>query len=340
MESSLPHRPTSDDGTLVPHPPSRGRGSLYGLLARPGPSGFGYGSTAEDVTAGLDLCGKTILVTGVTSGLGLETARVLAERGARIVGLARTAEKASAAMRALPNAPVPVACDLADLATVRAAVATVRGLGVKLDAVICNAGIMALPKLEQRDGYELQFFTNHVGHFVLVTGLLDDLADDGRVVMLSSNAHTDVPAGGIEFDNLSGELRYDRRTYGQSKLANLLFAKELARRFAGTRRTANAVHPGVVQTNLGRHMAGWLQRVVAVGFWLVGPLFIKTAAQGAATQCYVAVHPGAATSNGEYFADSNAAVPGALALDAGLATRLWEETERIVASLAPAASVA
>jgi NAD(P)-dependent dehydrogenase (short-subunit alcohol dehydrogenase family) len=310
--------------------------SLYAMLKSHGPSGFGYGSTAEEVTAGLDLVGRTILVTGVNSGLGLETARVLSLRGARIVGLARTVEKARDALSGMPNDPVPVACELSDLGTVRTAVATVRALGVKLDAVICNAGIMALPKLEQKEGYELQFFTNHVGHFALVTGLLDVLADDGRVVMLSSAAHSDVPAVGIALDDLSGERTYDRRNYGQSKLANLLFAMELARRFAGTRRSANAVHPGVIETNLGRYMVGWLQLVVQVVFRLVGPLFLKNAPQGAATQCYVAVHPNVAGTSGAYFADCNLAVPSAHARDAELAAKLWAETERIVASLTPA----
>ncbi len=346
MESSLSRRPTprqAENVGLLPvaRPwlaPLR-RGSLYSMLKRYGPTGFGYGSSAEEVTAGLDLSGKTILVTGVTSGLGQETARVLSLRGARIIGLARTAAKAREAMSAMPNA-VAVACDLSDLATVRAAVATVRAQGLKLDAMICNAGVMAMPTLEQRHGYELQFFTNHVGHFALVTGLIDTLADDGRVVMLSSSAHSDVAPDGIEFDNLSGELRYDRRNYGQSKLANLLFAKELARRFAGTKRTANAVHPGVIPTNLGRYMAGWLQVVVGIGFQIMGPLFLKTVPQGAATQCYVAVHPDAAGQNGAYFADSNLAVPSAHAQDAQLAAKLWEETERIVASLTPAVPVA
>jgi NAD(P)-dependent dehydrogenase (short-subunit alcohol dehydrogenase family) len=317
MEPSLPALPS--------------RGSLYARFKAYGPSGFGYGSTAAEVTAGLDLSGRTILVTGVTSGLGLETARVLSMRGARIVGLARTADKAREALSGLPNEPVPVACDLADLATVREAVAAVRALGLKLDAVICNAGIMALPKLEQKDGVELQLYTNHVGHFALVTGLLDALAEDGRVVMLSSAAHTDVPAAGIEFDNLSGERRYDRRSYGQSKLANLLFAMELSRRFAGTGRTANAVHPGVIRTNLGRYMSGPMQAVVGLGFRLLGPLFLKSAAQGAATQVFVAVHPSVAGRSGEYFADCNVAVPGAHARDAAMAARLWEATERIVA---------
>jgi NAD(P)-dependent dehydrogenase (short-subunit alcohol dehydrogenase family) len=113
---------------------------------------------------------------------------------------------------------------------------------------------MALPNLNQAYGYKLQFFTNHIGHFILMTGLIDALAADARVTMLSSRAHESAPKGGIEFDNLSGEKGYSAwRAYGQSKMANLLFAKELARRFGGTARTANALHPGVIfDTNLQR----------------------------------------------------------------------------------------
>ena len=130
-------------------------------------------------------------------------------------------------------AATPVACELAEPASVRAAVAKIKSLKVPIDGIICNAGIMALPTLNQAYGYELQFFTNHIGHFILVTGLIDSLAASGRVTMLSSRAHEAAPKGGIEFDNLSGEKGYSAwRAYGQSKLANLLFAKELARRFS------------------------------------------------------------------------------------------------------------
>ncbi|MEJ0095988.1 MAG: SDR family NAD(P)-dependent oxidoreductase [Methylocella sp.] len=228
--------------------------SLPALLKGKGPSGFEYGPTAEQVTAGLDLTGRTILVTGANSGLGLETVRVLSKRGARIIAAARTVEKARAACGAMGGDIVPVACHLSDPASVRACVATVKASGAKLDAIICNAGIMALSKLEQAHGYELQFFTNHIGHFILVTGLIDHLADKG-VVMLSSSGHQFAPKVGIEFDNLSGQRGYGPwRAYGQSKLANLLFAKQLAKRLAGTGKTANALHPGGIMTNLGRNL--------------------------------------------------------------------------------------
>jgi WW domain-containing oxidoreductase len=304
--------------------------SLYSALAPKGPNGFGPGSTAEEVTAGLSLRGKNILVTGCNSGLGFETMRVLTMRGAHVIGTARTETKAHEAAARVRGETTPVQCELADPHSVRACVDTVKALGIRLDAIICNAGIMALPKLQTAFGYELQFFTNHIGHFILTTGLLDCLADDGRVVVLSSTVHRSAPPEGIQFDNLSGAKGYRPWTaYGQSKLANVLFAKELARRFAGTKRTANAVHPGVIRTNLGRHMGP----LAFAGMALVNPLFLKSIAEGAATQCYVAVHPDAARASGQYFADCNVAKPRRDADDPVLAARLWETSERIAAEL-------
>ncbi len=306
------------------------RMSLYEMFKSKGPSGFGYGSTAEQVTQGLNLEGKTYLVTGCNSGLGEETLRVLSLRGARVVGTARTVEKAKAACDAVKGPTVPVACELSDPKSVRACVETLKRDNVKLDGIICNAGIMALPKLEQAFGYELQFFTNHIGHFMLVTGLLGQLTDTGRVVMLSSSAHSMAPKEGIQFDNLSGAKGYnDWANYGQSKLANLLFAKELARRFAGTKKTANAVHPGVIRTNLGRHM----NPVANFVFGLVGPLVLKNVPQGAATQVFVATHPSVESVTGEYFADSNVAKPRRDANDEAMAKKLWDVSEKIVAEV-------
>jgi len=255
---------------------------------------------------------------------------VLTRRGARVIGTARTLEKARAACAAVGGPSVPLACELSDPASVRACVAAVQGGGHRLDALICNAGIMALPRREQAFGVELQLFTNHVGHFILVTGLLDQLAEDGRVVVLSSSAHTRAPRAGILFDDLAGDHGYTPwGHYGQSKLANLLFAKELARRLAGTRRTANAVHPGVIRTNLSRHMPG----LANFAFGLVGPLVLKSVPQGAATQAYAAVHPTVTGVSGAYFADCNVASSRPDSDDPALARRLWEVTEKLVAGL-------
>jgi WW domain-containing oxidoreductase len=252
--------------------------SLFTLFSK-GPSGFGYRSTAEQVTDGLSLTGKTVLVTGCNSGLGYETLRVLALRGARVVGTARTLDKATAACESVAGLTVPFACELAEPESVRACVAGLQQRDFVLDAILCNAGIMALPKLRQAFGYELQFFTNHIGHFMLVTGLLDRLSDDGRVVVLSSEAHTMAPKDGIEFDNLDGGRGYAPwRNYAQSKLANLLFAKELSRRLQASNRTAtaNALHPGIIATGLGRNM---LDPVSDYVFRKTGPLVLKSRAR-------------------------------------------------------------
>jgi len=300
------------------------------VLGRRGASGFGYASTAEEVTSGLDLHGKTVLITGVNSGLGEESARVLAKRGARIVGAARDLAKATAAVKNFGPDAVPVACELSEPSSVRAAVETLKKQGLTFDVLLCNAGIMALPKREILHGQELQFLTNHLGHFILVTGLLEELSASGRVVMLSSSAHKMAPRGGIQFDDLSFEKNYKPWTaYGQSKLANLLFARSLAKRFAGTEKTANAVHPGVIATNLGRHMG----LAATIGYPIANAIALKSVGEGAATQCYVATNPKLAQVSGAYFADCNIAKSTAFGKDDALAERLWARTEEIVRAI-------
>ena len=305
--------------------------SLYGLFRGKGTTGFGYNSTAEQVSQGLDLSGKTILVTGSNSGLGLETVRVLLARGARVIAAARTAQKAEEATGGMGARVVPLACELSDPGSVRAAIKTVAESGHQLSAVIANAGIMALPKRQVAHGIELQLFTNHFGHFILVTGLLDRLTDDGRVVILSSAAHTGTYRGGIRFDDLDAAKHYTAwGAYGQSKLANLLFARELATRLPKPGQTANAVHPGVIATNLSRHMPSLVRAV----FSTVGPaVALKSVGAGAATQVYVAVHPDAQRTNGEYWADCNVKESSAYGRDMAMAKQLWQVTEEIVAKL-------
>ena len=295
---------------------------------------FDKNSTAEQVTAGLDLAGRTALVTGATSGIGLETARVLALRGAHVLVTGRTLDKARAACAAIPGRATPLACELTDFDNVAECAARVNQLGVPLDVLICNAGIMAPPKLELVRGLEKQFVANHLGHFLLVSRLLDTVraAPAGRVVMVSSSAHKWAPTGGVAFNNLTGDKGYDPRVfYGQSKLANALVARELARRLAGTTTTANAAHPGLIITNIIRYIPRWQQLLAP----LIGPLLrsrIKTTAQGAATTCYVAAHPEVADVSGRYFADCAVATPEKAMEDDALAARLWSESESLVRS--------
>jgi WW domain-containing oxidoreductase len=284
---------------------------------------FGFDSTAEEVTEGIDLSGQTWLITGSNSGLGLESARVLASRGAHILAAARTTDKAASALSALGIEGTPVACELSDLASVRAAVAAIRGSGRPLDGILANAGIMALPALRQQDGIELQLYTNHVGHFALITGLLDRLTETARVVVLSSGAHFYARESGLELDNVSGERDYHPwRMYGRSKLANIMFASALARRLAGTGRTANSVHPGVIPTNLARH--------VPDAEAMFSRMTLKTIPQGAATQCYVAVHPELAGVTGQYFADCEVKEPAGVAHDEAQGEALWRWTEALI----------
>ena len=304
--------------------------SLVSMFKGKGPSGFGYGSTAEDVTEGLDLSGRTILLTGCNSGIGKETLRVLAKRGAHVIAAARTLEKAQAACNEVGGETTPVACELSEPASVQACAAQVIALGRPLDAIICNAGIMALPTLNQKFGYELQFFTNHIGHFMLVTSLLDSLAAQGRVVMVSSDAHHRAPREGIQFDNLTGEREYGAlANYGQSKLANLLFANHLAKRLEGTGKTANSLHPGVIHTNLARSMNPIAKGALAIA----APLVLKSVAEGAATQCYLAVHPNVEGVAGKYFSDCNVGKSSRHGRDVEMAAKLWEVSEQIAAKV-------
>src|SRR4051812_43139868 len=255
--------------------------SLVSLFKGNGPSGYGYGTTAEVVTQGVALKGKSFLVTGSTSGLGVETVRVLAQRGARVFATGRSKEKVTSVHGRTPGVVVPLQCELSDPHSVRACVSALKSEGAKLDGIVANAGVMALPQLELVHGYERQFFTNHIGHFLLVTGLLDALADKARVVMLSSSAHNMAPKAGIEFDNLAGQRSYSPwAAYGQSKLANLLFAKQLAKRLAneGSAVTANSVHPGVIVSGLQRSMPAVQRLSMAV----MAPIAFKSVAQGAA----------------------------------------------------------
>jgi len=304
--------------------------SLVAALKGKGPNGLGYATTAEQATAGCALSGKTMLVTGCNSGIGLETVRALALRGARIVATARTVEKARDACAGLKGDFLPLGCELSEPASVRACVAAVKGGAAPLDAIVCNAGVMAIPTPQQKSGWELHLFTNHIGHFILVTGLLDRLAPAGRVVVVGSNAHRRAPAGGIDFDNLSGERGYHpMRAYGVSKLANILFTRELARRLGSGPQTANTLHPGVIATNIVRT----LPAPAKMAFQILAPLALKTPAEGAATQSYLAASPAVANVTGAYYADCNPSETLPIGRDMALAARLWQESEALVARL-------
>lgn len=298
------------------------------VAGRPAPnrSPFGRDSTAEDVTAGMDLAGKTALVTGCNSGLGLETMRVLAMRGAHVIGAARTAKKAKDACDSVEGKTTPLVVELTDLPGIVAAADQVAALDSPIDMLILNAGIMALPELRLANGVEMQFAVNHVGHFLLANRLLEQViaADAGRVVVVSSGAHRWAPDEGIQFDNLDGADGYDPwQAYGQSKVANGLFSRELARRLGATRATSNSLHPGVIPTNLSRHLP---PRDIDTN----DPRY-KTIPQGTATQCYVATSPDLARVTGYYFSDCNPAEASDHMQNDEMAARLWAVSEELVA---------
>jgi len=287
-------------------------------------SSFGAGATAEEVTAGIDLSGKTIVVTGCNSGIGLETMRVLALRGAHVIGTARTLERGQEACASVKGKATPVVLELSDFDSVVACANAIRAMNTPIDALVCNAGLL-LTDLQQARGLELQFVVNHLGHFILVNRLLDRVtaAPQGRVVVVGSVAHQFVPPGGIQFDNLSGK-GWERQAYGHSKLANGLFSLELSKRLAGTRATSNSLHPGVVATNIMRNMnftppAGGGNRGGGGGFG-----GMETPAQGAATSCYLASNPALARVTGLYFADCNPAQQSDYQKDPAMAAKLWQ----------------
>ena len=284
---------------------------------------FNSSSTAEQVTEGLDLSGRTILLTGCNSGLGLEAMRVLALRGARVLGTARTQAKASKACASIKGDTVPLVCELSEPSSVRA---TVEAVQEPLQAIIANAGVMAVQDRIVPHGIEAHMFINHVGHFILVTGLLNRLVTDGRVVIISSAAHAYARGNGLNFDDMAWNRPYKPwAAYGYSKLANILFAKELAKRLPDGQ-TANAVHPGIIDTQLWRHLPKeTAQRMKnTMGF--------KTIGQGAATAVFVATHPSLATVSGEYFTNCAIGSPTAFARDETLAAKLWDATEAVVSN--------
>jgi len=283
---------------------------------------FNKSSTAEEVTEGLDLSGQTILVTGCNSGLGLEKMRVLAMRGARVLGTARTAEKAANACNSIEGNTVPLVCDLSEPNSVKELIESVNE---SLHAIIANAGVMALQERTIKHGIESHFLVNHVGHFMLVNGLLDRLTTNGRIVVLASAAHAFARGNNVNFDDTTWNRPYKPwSAYGYSKLANILFTKELAKRLPEGQ-TSNSLHPGIIYTPLWRHIpepeADKMK--AAYGF--------KTIEQGAATGVFLATHPSVENVSGEYFSNCKIGSPSALAQDDNLAKHLWEVTEKLVA---------
>jgi NAD(P)-dependent dehydrogenase (short-subunit alcohol dehydrogenase family) len=317
---------------------------------------FNATSTTDDVLSGVNLRGKRILVTGVSAGLGVETARSLAAHGAHIVGAARDLAKAESATAQVAQAAKAnhgsldlVALDLADLKSVRACTAALLHAARPFDAVIANAGVMATPFGRTTDGFETQFGTNHLGHFVLVNRIAPLIAPGGRLVNLSSSGHrySNVDLQDPNFERTP----YDPFVaYGRSKTANILFAVAFDRRHRGRGVRAAAVHPGVIRTELDRHLdLGRLQTIIDQmnkQFAAEGkpPFQYKTIPQGAATSVWAAVVAPADEIGGRFCENCHVGeiVPGdapisavsegvcRYALDRDSAELLWKKSEELV----------
>ncbi|KAL8509063.1 hypothetical protein ACS0TY_016312 [Phlomoides rotata] len=329
----------------------------------PGPSGFGSASTAEQVTQQIHASNLTAIITGGASGIGLETARVLALRNAHVIIAARNTEAANEAKQTIlkdnDEARVDVLkLDLSSLKSVEAFADNFIALNLPLNILINNAGIMFCPYQLSEDGHEMQFATNHLGHFYLTNLLLDKMKDtakstgvEGRIVNLSSVAHLHTYPEGIAFEKINDKNMYltklciiiystifcncsvfapilildcsydEKRAYGQSKLANLLHANELSRRLQaeGANITVNSVHPGLIMTNLFRY-SGVLMKIMK----LATHILWKNVPQGAATTCYVALHPSLKGVSGKYYVDCNEFGTSKLARNEDLAKRLWD----------------
>jgi NAD(P)-dependent dehydrogenase (short-subunit alcohol dehydrogenase family) len=318
---------------------------------------FGATSTTEDVLSGINLHGKRILVTGVSAGLGVETARSLAAHGAQVVGTARDLAKAETATAHVQKDAAAgggslelVDLDLANLASVRACAERLLKKGDQFDVIIANAGVMATPFGHTADGFETQFGTNHLGHFVLVNRIAPLIRAGGRLINVSSAGHR---FSNVDLDDPSFERTpYEPfAAYGRSKTANILFAVAFDGRHRERGVRAAAVHPGGIQTELGRHMdASQLQALVdRINSQLAaagkGPFQWKTIPQGAATSVWAGVVAGADEIGGSYCenchvgnivpADAPITVASegvrSYALDTATAEALWRKSEEMVA---------
>lgn len=312
---------------------------------------FGATTTADEVFDGMDLSGKLVVITGGASGLGQETARAMAAKSAQIVIPVRDTAKGEEAVAMIQNS-VPDAnielmeCDLGSMKSIRSFAGAFLAKHDQIDLLINNAGVMACPYSETSDGLEMQFGTNHIGHFLLTNLLMPAIlkgaesSGGGRIVNLSSRGHH---FDRVHFDDLNFETRdYDKwQSYGQAKTANILFSVGLEARLADKSVHAYAVHPGGIQTNLGRHLSeeditALLKRMEDNG----GESFaFKTVAAGAATTCFAATAPEVAGKGGIYLEDCHVAAVDdenpqdgvrSYAVDADNAEKLWAMSEEIV----------
>lgn len=277
------------------------------------------------------LLGKHVVVTGASNGIGLETALGLSRLGASVALVARDRAKGEAALAAVREAsaggtPSLFLADLGSLGQVRRLAGELAGALPRIDVLVNNAGAVHAARKESPDGIELTFAVNHLAPFLLTNQLLPRLraSAPSRVVTVSSEAHR---LGPLDLDDLQARRGYSAmKVYGRSKLANVLFSNELARREAGTGVTSNSLHPGVVATGFGRNDPGWFRVLVTLG-----RPFLAAPEKGARTSIHVAAAPELAGVTGRYFKDRREVPPAAFARDDAVQRRLWDLSERLVA---------
>ncbi len=278
--------------------------------------------------------GKVCLVTGATNGIGKETALALAKMGATVIITARDAARGGATLdeikRSSGNERVELLhADLASLKDIRRLASEVQEKQQHLHVLVNNAGAYNAERSVTQDGFETTFGVNHLAYYLLTDLLLDRLkaSTPARIVNVSSAAHSRAK---IDFDDLNGERKYSGMSaYGQSKLANVLFTYELARKLEGTGVTTNALHPGVVRTGFGRNSTGLFGAGFAL-FHVIGRPFLLTPERGAETSIYLASSPDVGGVTGKYFAKKKAVETSALSYDTDVAQRLWQVSEEMV----------
>jgi NAD(P)-dependent dehydrogenase (short-subunit alcohol dehydrogenase family) len=284
------------------------------------------------------MAGKVVVITGGNTGIGKEAAVGLAGLGARVVITSRNEDRGRAALQEIRdrsgNDSVEVMpLDLASFRSIRSFAADALDGFERIDVLVNNAGLILLRRTETEDGFEATFGINHLGHFLLTDLLLDRLraSAPARVVVVASNAHKGARRG-LDFDDLQAEHRYGwQNAYNKSKLANIYFARELARRLDGTGTTVNSLHPGFVRSDFGRD--GDLGGLYGWGIKYLASPFAINSEKGARTSIYLASSPEVEGVTGGYFYKCKPTAPSKVAQDAAAARRLWEVSERLVASV-------
>ncbi len=273
--------------------------------------------TAEEIATGTDLTGKTVLITGCNSGIGFETMRVLAKRGARIIGFARTIENAKRACESIGENHLAVGCEMSDFDSILKAI---QSIDEAIDIIIANAGVMWVQEKTLYHDIEAHLFVNHIAHFAIMNGLLKNLTSHGKIIVLSSAAHSFVKGSGLNLDDLSWNRKYSPwAAYAHSKLANVLFVKEMQKHLKEGQKV-NSVHPGIIDSNLWRNSPDDRKKYK-----------LQPVTKGAATSVFLAIKD--IKDTGQYFSNCKLGKTSILAQSEIMAKDLWVKSNEIIEKL-------